>query len=54
MWYHDSDYFREQRVDDIPEWMRAERYQYCETYPKPIKKESLFSKIKNCFKKKKS
>lgn len=50
MLYHNYDYFREQRVERMPEWMKAERYQFCERYPDTVKQESMFSKIKNFFK----
>lgn len=58
MLYHNYDYFREQRVNEMPAWMKAERYQYCEhyeyrnKYPDTVNRGSLISKIKNFFKRK--
>ena len=35
----------------IPEWMKAERYEFCEKYENRVYQETLFSRIRKIFKK---
>jgi hypothetical protein len=39
------------RKAEMPDWMKAERYEYCEQYDNREYKETLWDKIKKLFKK---